>query len=217
MRKYNKDDKQSVDKFFACPVDGPRKRGSAAAPSCDFSLTLVSDACLTTRLANEVQFVVRQLRQIWPSFRRHPVAFIGAKLRELRNALVKTINRPHVVSGSAASLLLVFTTILTVLILEKRAQKAIASFESDDVSLTEVIDFHSQLKSRIDRGVGAGQDGRGGLDNGRGGGSRPEPARPPSGGSGGMRNHYLPSQAPQPRSEERRVGKEGRSRWSPYH
>ncbi len=148
MKKYNKDDKESVD--------GARKRGSAISATYDFSLTLISEACLTTRLANEVQFVVRQLEQVWPSFRSHPIAFSGTKLRELKTALTKIINRPHVVSGAAAALLLVFTTILSVLILEKHAQKANASFESDDVSLAEVIDFHTQAKSRTDKGVGAG-------------------------------------------------------------
>ena len=39
--------------------------------------------------------------------------------------------------------------------------------------------------------------------------------RPPDGGAGGSR-HLLPGRIPA-RSEERRVGKECRSRWSPYH
>src|SRR5260370_32715336 len=45
-----------------------------------------------------------------------------------------------------------------------------------------------------------------------------------SGGSGGVRGRVLPrgrshpsSQQKEERSEERRVGKECRSRWSPYH
>ena len=32
-----------------------------------------------------------------------------------------------------------------------------------------------------------------------------------------LRTGYMPLRSPHDRSEERRVGKEGRSRWSPYH
>ena len=39
----------------------------------------------------------------------------------------------------------------------------------------------------------------------------------PIGKYGRMRQHYLKEHRPGLRSEERRVGKECRSRWSPYH
>ena len=200
MKKYNKGDKESEDQFNSRPVDGARHKRFATAANRDFNLTLISEARLTERLANEVQFVVNQLRQGWPAFRRHPIAFIGIQLRELKTSLLTTISRPHVVSGSAAALLLVFTIILTVLILEKHSQKAITAFESDDMSLIETIDFHSEAKPLTDRGVGAGEKGRVGFDKGRGEGSSPEPARAHGGGSGGMRNQSLPSQGrpPQP-------------------
>jgi TonB family protein len=201
MKTCNKGDEESESKFNPSPVAGARYEGtSPALTDHEFNLTLLAEAGLTRRLANEFRFVMYQLRHEWPSFRQHPFAFIGNHLRELQTSLMKTISRPHVISGSAAALLLVCTIISTLLVLEKHFQKAIAAFDGDDASLIETLDFHSEAEPRTDRGVGAGEKGRVGFDSGRGEGSRPEPAKAHGGGSGGMRNRSLPSQGrpPQP-------------------
>jgi TonB family protein len=198
MMKHNDDNDESG--VYTHSFDGVGPQGSQASTNRDFHLTLVSETHLTKRLANEVRFVVNQVQQAWPSFRRHPAAFLGTKVRELQAALARTISRPHAVSGSAAALLLVFTIIAIVLVLEKHSQKAIVAFEGDDLSLIETIDFRSEAQPGTDQGVGANGNGRVGFDNGRGEGSRPEPARAHGGGSGGMRNQSLQSQGrlPQP-------------------
>jgi TonB family protein len=200
MKKHNDDDNGSEVNFDSRPMNGARHQGSDSSTNRDFNLTLVSETLLTQRLANEVRFVGNQLRQAWPSFRRNPVAFLGIKVRELLTSLVSTISRPHVVPGSATALLLVFTIIASVLILEKHPQKVIAVLEGDDLSLIETIDFHSEAEPRTDHGVGANGKGRVLFDNGRGEGSRPEPARAHGGGGGGMPNQSLQSQGrlPQP-------------------
>jgi TonB family protein len=165
----------------------------------NFQLTLISEVRLTARLANEVQFVVDHLRrQAWPAFRRHPITFAVTRLCELKNSAVRTIYRPHVLAGSAAALMLVSATILAVLILEKHSRKANAALDQDEVSLVEILDFQDEAKPHSDRGVGAGQKGRVGFTNGRGEGSRTEPAKAHGGGSGGMKNQYIPSQGRPP-------------------
>jgi len=164
----------------------------------NFQLTLISEVRLTTRLANEVQFVVNHVRQAWPAFRRHPVTFIGDQLWELKNSAVRAVYRPHVLSGSAVALFLVVTTILTVLMWEKHSRRAIAAIDPDEVSLIEILDFQNEAKPQSDKGVGAGDKGRVGFTNGRGEGSRPEPAKAHGGGGGGSGNPLPPSQGRPP-------------------
>jgi TonB family protein len=163
-----------------------------------FKLTLISDVSLTARLANEVQSVLGHLRQAWPAFRRQPITFIGNRLGELKNSAVRTMQRPHVLSGSAGALFLVFATILVVLILEKRSRKVIAAPDPDDVELVEILNFQNEATPHSDRGVGAGEKGRVGFANGRGEGSRPEPAKARGGGGGGTGDQTLPSQGRPP-------------------
>ena len=199
MKKYNREDEESGDDFN-CDVDESRNRVSRTSIPRAFNITLISEARLTGRLTSEVRYVANQLRQVWPSFRRHPVAFIGLQLGELQTSMAGIIRRPHVLSSSSAALLLVCSTILIVLILEKHSQRAMAAFESDDVPLIKMIDFHSEAEPSTDRGVGAGEKGRVGFERGGGEGSRPEPAESHGGGSGGTRNQSLSSQGRLPES-----------------
>jgi TonB family protein len=103
-----------------------------------------------------------------------------------------------VLSGSAVALFLVVTTVLTVLMWEKHSRRALAAIDPDEVSLIEILDFQNEAKPRSDKGVGAGGKARVGFANGRGEGSRPEPAKAHGGGSGGMNNQFLPSQGRPP-------------------
>ena len=70
---------------------------------------------------------------------------------------------------------------------------------------------------------GARQQGQtGAAPQGRPASPRPapagtRPARPAAGNRFGSAAPAVPAPAPKTRSEERRVGKECRSRWSPYH
>src|SRR6185503_64708 len=100
MKKNNWDDNEFRNDFHSL------NRVPAAGTECDFNLTFVADAGLSTRLANEVQFLLRELQLAWPAFRCDPVGFIGCLLRQLGISVAKTIRRPHVVSGVATALLL---------------------------------------------------------------------------------------------------------------
>ena len=197
MKKNNWDDNEFRNNFHSL------NRVPTAGNECDFNLTFVSDAGLSTRLANEVQFLLRELRQEWPAFRRDPASFIGSLLRQLRISVAKTIRRPHVVSGVTAAVLLVVTTLLAVLVLEKHTQKASAAVGSDeDLSVVEILDFQNDETPRTDRGIGANGKGRVGFAEGSGEGSRPEPAKAHGGGGGGAGNPLPPSQGRPPQPSE---------------
>ena len=188
------------DKFSFCPVDG-RPLSEVVAWGHKFELTIVSDLGLIQRLAIELEFVRDQVRKSWPFFRRNPIAFTGNQLRELKKLLRQTLARPHVLSGSLSALLIVSAIILSVLLLEKHSPKTAGPIgDSDELSRTVEIDLQSEPKPRTDSGVGAGEKGRVGFENGRGEGSRPVPARARGGGGGGTHNQSESSQGrlPQP-------------------
>jgi len=188
------------DKFSFCPVDG-RPLSEIVARGHEFKLTIVSNLGLIQRLAIELEFVLDQIRRSWPSFRRNPIAFAGNQLRELKELLRKGLARPHVLSGSLSALLIVSAIILSVLLLEKHSPKTAGPIgDSDELSRTVEVDLQSEAKPTNDAGVGAGEKGRVGFENGRGEGSRPVPARARGGGGGGTHNQSEASQGrlPQP-------------------
>jgi TonB family protein len=188
------------DKFSFCPVDG-RPLSEVVARGHEFKLTIVSNLGLIQRLAIELEFVLDQIKRSWPSFRRNPIAFSGNELRELKKLLRRTLARPHVLSGSLSALLIVSAIILGVLLLEKHSPKTAGPIgDSDELLRTVEIDLQNEAKPTNDAGVGAGEKGRVGFENGRGEGLRPVPARARGGGGGGTHNQSEASQGrlPQP-------------------
>ena len=185
-----------ADKFSFCPVDGTPFRAVH-----EFNLTMVSDTGLIRRLAIELEFVLSQFRESWPSFKRNPIAFTENQLSELRRLLKQTLVRPHVLSGSLTAALLVSAIILSVLFLEKHSPIRSGPVEDgDELSQTVEIDLRQEEKPKTDSGIGADGKGRVGFELGKGEGSRPVPARARGGGGGGDHNQALPSQGrpPQP-------------------
>jgi hypothetical protein len=201
MKKCNTCGEEFEDEFSFCPVDGKPFRIAPGTSRHEFNLTIISELGLLERLAIEFQFLLGQVKKSWPSFKKHPVAFTGAKLRELRKLLQRTLERPYVLSGSLTALLLVSAVILSALLLEKHQPRTPESIdESVDLSRTVEIDLRTEEKPSTDSGIGAGEKGRVGFDRGRGEGSRPVPARAKGGGGGGMHDQSAPSQGrlPQP-------------------
>jgi TonB family protein len=202
MKRCNACGEEFEDKFSFCPVDG--KEFSAVDPGAardEFKLTIVSGVGLIHRLAIELKFVLDQVREAWPAFKRNPAGFAGTQLRELKKVLKSTLARPHVLSGTLTALLLVSAIILSVLLLEKHSPGINASVDDgDEPSRTVEIDLRNEEKPRSDSGVGAGGKGRVGLERRTGEGSRPVPAKARGGGGGGNRVQSAPSQGrpPQP-------------------
>lgn len=204
MKKCNACGEEFEDKFSFCPVDGKQfnavDRGTAVE---EFKLTMVSDRGLVQRLAIELEFVLEQVRESWPSFKRNPIAFSGKQLSEIKKLLEQTLARPHVLSGLLTAVLLVTAIVLSVLLLEKHPARINASVDDGDERLQTVeIDLRSAEKPRTDSGVGAGEKGRVGFDRGTGEGSRPIPAKARGGGGGGMNNPSAASQGRPPQPSE---------------
>jgi TonB family protein len=187
--------------FGFCPIDGTQLgKAFSEAPHSEFTLTIVSDVGLIQRLAIELNFLIEQIEQAWPSFRDHPVDFTTNQLSQLRKWLWRTLGRQHVVSGLMTAILLVSAIVLSVLLLEKHSPRAIKEADTNEIADTVTIDFQDAPKPSSDSGVGAGEKGRVGFERGSGEGSRPIPARAKGGGGGGLHDQTSASQGrlPQP-------------------
>jgi len=204
MKKCNACGEEFEDKFSFCPVDGKVLGGMVSLQGLhEFRLTMVSDRGLVQRLALEVEFVLDQFRESWPSFRRNPIGFTRKQLSKLSQAVKSTLARPHVLSGSLTALLLVSAIILSVLILEKHSARSIASLDdSEELLRTVEIDIRNEEKPSTDSGVGVDGKGRVGFNRGTGEGSRPVSAKARGGGGGGDHNQAPPSQGRPPQPSE---------------
>jgi TonB family protein len=198
MKRCNACGEEFKNRFSFCPVDGKPLNSEPAVNSApvEFQLTLVSDEVLARRLANQLSFVIDQVRQAWPSFKNDPIGFAIRQVVAARRSFKLTLARPHLLSGATAALLLVAAIILSVLVLEKRTPKlrAAGSLDnSDEVVRTIEIDLREETKPDDSKGVGAGDKGRVGFGRGQGEGLGPVPARAKGGGSGGNQNPLPPS------------------------
>jgi len=201
MKKCKVCGEKFEDKFGFCPLDGlPLQETIAAFDPREFNLTLIGDARLTERLAIELHFAFDQLKQAWPSFKHDPIAFTRIELRELRKRIRQTLARPHLLSGAMTAVLLMFSVVAIVLVLEKHSPRATNKTESEELTRLVTLDFQNEPTPTSDKGVGAGEKGRVGFDKGKGEGSNPAPARAQGGGGGGTHNQIAPSQGrpPQP-------------------
>ena len=82
MKRCNACGEEFTDKFSFCPVDGKplEIRLNAQSAPAEFQLTFISDEGLPHRLANQLCFVIDQVRQAWPSVKDDPIAFAATRV-----------------------------------------------------------------------------------------------------------------------------------------
>lgn len=159
----------------------------------EFSLTIMNDAGLSRRLISELRFIRERFKQVWPHLKRDPIGFAAQELADFRTRLKKTVSRSYIVTASVVALFLVGSGVFTLLIFDGRRTVA---FESSDIDAPVEItrfDFASEEKEPAKSGIGSGQKGRVGFDDGNGEGSKPEPARARGGGGSG-KHELFPAQ-----------------------
>ena len=182
------------NRFSFCPTDGQSLGHREQVTLSEFHLTLISELSLVQRLANEIEFVACRFRRAWPSMRRNPVGFLRQESHLFRLKMRRAVRRPYVVSGLATSLALTVAVTLTILMIEKRSKnRLINRDDSNELMNMVTIDLGTNPNPES-KPVGAGSNGRVGLENGRGEGSRPTPARAQGGGGGGTNNPLAASQ-----------------------
>jgi TonB family protein len=189
MKKCGVCEEEFAEKFVFCPIDG--KALDENLPSvvpCEFNLTLVDDARLSERLLTELQFVLKQLKQAWPSFKENPVEFTQAQLIVAARRIKRTLARPHFATSAMTAMFLLAAVVLGVLFLERHSPKRPKSNdEGGDLAELTMINLN-EVQATSGTGVGVGDRGRVGINSGKGEGSAPVPAKSHGGGSGGDRN-----------------------------
>ena len=226
MKRCNACEEDFADKFSFCPVDGTPLNSLAAAlvsqepgagaeffapvdPSLvdrqdvirqlEFKVTMIGGAGLATRLAAEVSFVIDQLQQAWPEFKRDPIGSSGRALAEVRDRGKKFLLAPNVLAGGVTAMLVVLSAVAGLMLFGH------ATPPVDGVNIEQpVVQIISFLQDRTappeGSGVGVASIGRVGLASGKGEGSKPEPQRSGGGGGGGEHNPApaIPGAVPPP-------------------
>lgn len=231
MKRCNACDEEFEDKFSFCPVDATPLNSLAAAvvsehtdarvqsesraiateekllrelfPAVgrEFRVTMIDNTSLLERLARELCFLVRQLRQAWPDVKSDPVGFGRRVVVEGRLRLQAALAAPNSLAAITTALLVVLSAVMILVLSGKLAKENAERADNAREELAQIVAFLPDPNAAPeDRGIGAGEKGRVGLANGKGEGSSPEPKKSTGGGSGGLHDP-LPTQVgkvPQP-------------------
>jgi TonB family protein len=215
MKRCNACDEPFEDKFSFCPVDGTPLNELAAAvmgrherrPEAsvlavaaglasdnrrEFKLTMINSLSLGRRLAIEISFVRRELKRAWPEFKSDPVGFSRHVALAARNQIRRFFGAPNALAGVTVALLIVFTAVLSLVLMGKTTRGYAADKNRDDLDQVAMMDL-TNVPAPTGNGVGVNSSGRVGLDHGKGEGSEPRPQRAQGGGGSGDRNP-LPAQ-----------------------
>ena len=229
MKRCNACDEEFENKFSFCPVDGTplnelaaaligrEKRRDRVTPILEieplikphsvprryeFNVTMIDSSVLFQRLTTELRFVVCQLKQAWPDFKRDPIGVGRRGVIQSVDRLRQLSRAPNALAGFATALLVLISTVLVVIILERVTAKPnqLADRVKEDAGQIVMLSFPDQSNPLKGAGVGAGSNGRVGFNQGKGEGSESEP-KPSRGGGGGGTHDPLPPQQgslPQP-------------------
>ncbi len=210
MKRCNACQEEFADKFSFCPVDGSPLNALAAAlagkampgdsfenqsldqvrqpkhcsaQQTEFRLTTISTRGLWFRLTAELSFVIVQLRQAWPEFKREPITFGKRALNKSMAQIALLLRQPNALAGTVTALLLVMSAVLTLVLYGRIKGKQPAG--EDTVEVIEMLSLNLPPETPMPEGVGvgAGSNGRVGLSRGSGEGS--EAAMKPAHGGGG--------------------------------
>jgi TonB family protein len=199
MKRCDACGEEIESKFSFCPIDGNLLPASKPTDSYEYRLTLIKERSLAQRLASEGQFLFEHLQRAWSQFTEQPKPFVLSQLRQLNDNAKRIIRRPHFAAASLTAITTILAVVVGALLLDAGRGPVTASDEPDeDLVPTVMIDLHEDGNTNSTAGVGAGEKGRVGFNNGRGEGSGPKPARAQGGGGGGDLSQLHQSQGRPP-------------------
>src|SRR5262249_34974881 len=130
MKRCNACEEEFADKFSFCPVDGSPLNSLAAAlvgkespgvyreivikskpTKPEFHLTIINTGSLCCRLSVEVSFVLDQVHEAWPEFKRDPFGVGCRALTALYLRLRALLFQPNVMAGAVTAVLVLFSAI----------------------------------------------------------------------------------------------------------
>ena len=196
MKRCNACDQVFEDKFVFCPADATPLTNETVSnvTRSELHLTLIDSAGLSQRLSQELYFVSSQIKLAWPAIKRDPIGFSKSVLVESFRSFQRVISTPNSIASFVTALLLVFSVVLSVLLIGNLRTQTDSVVAKPTGELAEIVAFLPDENTSRDPGIGAGsKDGRVGFAGGRGEGSAPTPKRSQGGGGSGQRDP-LPTQ-----------------------
>ncbi len=218
MKQCNTCKVEFASKFAFCPIDGTKltstlfdREGTAVAldeprllfdeqiestfPSVSrdaYRLTIIEDKGVVRRLLTELNQAAAQSRLTWPEFKRNPIAFARRTLSAYGTMTWRFFSGPNVAVACLTAILLMMTTVVGLVWMDRRhAQQARAAADklNEDVEFVGIVDIPNMQKP---------DDGSAGLNQGSGGGSKPDQSRPGGGGGGGREDELVASRGKVP-------------------
>jgi len=205
MKRCNACEEEFADKFSFCPVDGSPLNSLAAAlvgkespgvyreivikskpTKPEFHLTIINTGSLCCRLSVEVSFVLDQVHEAWPEFKRDPFGVGRRALTALYLRLRALLFQPNVMAGAVTAVLVLFSAISGLILFGNTHRRPPIDQTGETVEIFSV-NFPASLPVPEGSGIGVNSNGRVGLNQGKGEGSAPEPKS--SRGGGGSGNH----------------------------
>ncbi len=162
-------------------------RHSTAVPINEYQPTLIESGLLLNRLADELEFLKKQLERAWRDFKTNPRTFISNFLRALAQHSRTAISKPYAAPAALISLFAI-TAIITVALFVDRARSIRTRASEDEAPVKELVMIdvsQPTAESKRDNGVGKDGKGRVGFQTGKGEGSGATPKLARGGGGGG--------------------------------
>lgn len=168
---------------------------SSKRPTHEYRPTIIETLTLLERLAIQISFLRKELKQSWIEFRKDPAEFTKQSIRDLLHSVKKLLASPNVVPACATALVTVVCLVTLVFLFEKVHRPNEQMLDAEEPSPELVY-----LDITPNNAIGIGGQGRVGFNTGRGEGSGPK-LKPAQGGGGGGNGNPIPQQTgklPQP-------------------
>src|SRR5947209_12089767 len=169
---------------------------TALVPVNEYHLTFVDDTGLTRRLMDELKVVAHSSELTWPEFKRDPFGYTKRFIVGYSTLIWRFFSSKNVAIATSTALFVVLTFVITFVVVGRHQSQTLAQTDSN-LTVEQIINAENipdeTEKTKPDKGIGTGKDGRVGFNKGKGEGSLPKPAKAGGGGGGGQQD-VLPTQ-----------------------
>jgi len=168
------------------PHDGEETIASGAAHGQrgEYHLTFIQDEGLTRRLVREVKSVAHDAELTWPEFKKDPVGFTRRSASAYGSAGWKFVSQRNVAVAIVAAVVVIGSVVGLVIALERLRGQQLAASDNPYENL-EVVGY---VENEVPKEKPTPDKGTAGLNEGKGGGSKPKQDKPGGGGGGGRQD-----------------------------
>ena len=186
MKRCHTCGEEFASQFSFCPIDGTVLGEIQRVLACEYRVTLISERSLAQRLVTEGQFLFDSVRRAWPRFKSSPTNYTWVQLRLINEQARQIVTRPYVAASLLTAISIILAVTVGAILFDRRGHRTANVGEPDEDLVPSVtLDLRNDVNANSNPGIGAGEKGRVGFENGSGEGSGARPARAQGGGGGG--------------------------------